>query len=82
MHRSIATGVGFIDRGSDYPSMGSDSEDCRLPRVRIDTDPEAKARMRCSDCGATFPRSEARLPAKGTLVCPECDSRAISDVDG
>jgi DNA-directed RNA polymerase subunit RPC12/RpoP len=59
--------------------MGGDSEDHRLPRVRVDTGSESKARMRCSDCGATFPRSEARLPAKGTLVCPECDSRAIRD---
>lgn len=60
--------------------MGNDSDDCRLPRARVDIDPEAKARMVCTDCQTTFPRSEARLPAKGTLVCPECDSRAIKDV--
>jgi DNA-directed RNA polymerase subunit RPC12/RpoP len=60
--------------------MGSDPEDCRLPRVRVEVESDSKARMRCPDCGATFPRSEAHLPAKGTLVCPECSSRAISDV--
>lgn len=61
--------------------MSNSSEDCRLPRVRIDIPPDAKALMGCEDCQATFPRSEARLPAKGTLVCPECDSRKIRDVD-
>lgn len=60
--------------------MGDDSGDCQLPRVRIDTETEAKALMECAECRATFPRSEARIPAKGTLVCPECDSRTISDV--
>lgn len=60
--------------------MGTDSEDCQLPRVHVDIEPEAKALMRCGECQATFFRSEARLPAKGTLVCPECNSREIRDV--
>lgn len=60
--------------------MGNGSEDRRLPRVSIDIEAGSRALMECSECHATFPRSEARLPAKGTLVCPECDSRAISDV--
>lgn len=60
--------------------MGTEHDDCRLPRVRIDIETEAKALMECADCGATFPRSDARLPAKGTLVCPECNSREITDI--
>jgi DNA-directed RNA polymerase subunit RPC12/RpoP len=60
--------------------MARDSTGCGLPRVRVDVNPETRATMECGECGSTFPRSEARIPAKGTLVCPDCSSRDVRDV--
>jgi DNA-directed RNA polymerase subunit RPC12/RpoP len=60
--------------------MGDRSDDCDLPRASAGVSGSERARMRCADCGERFLRSEARIPAKGTLVCPACDSRAVRDV--
>lgn len=54
-------------------------DDLRLPRARLE--PKERATVRCRDCRATFPRSDAAAPTKGTLRCPECHSGAIGDVD-
>jgi DNA-directed RNA polymerase subunit RPC12/RpoP len=60
--------------------MARDSTDCGLPRARVNVDPEARATMECGECGSSFPRGEARIPAKGTLVCPDCSSRGVRDI--
>ncbi len=39
------------------------------------------ARMKCTDCGATFPRRDVATPAKGTLACPKCGSADIEHVE-
>jgi Zn finger protein HypA/HybF involved in hydrogenase expression len=57
--------------------MTGDSDGHQLPREGVEPDIETKATMECTDCGAIFPRSDARMWAKTRLLCPDCDSEAI-----
>jgi predicted Zn-ribbon and HTH transcriptional regulator len=59
--------------------MTDDSDEHQLPRDSVEPNIETKATMECSDCGTTFPRSEAKMWAKTRLLCPECDSEKIQD---
>ncbi|MDQ2051753.1 hypothetical protein RBH26_14840 [Natronolimnohabitans sp. A-GB9] len=59
--------------------MDRSDGDRRLPRVCPDTGGDAL--LRCAECRVTFPRSDARIPTKGTLTCPECHSTDVRDVD-
>ena len=56
-------------------------DDTRLPRAEASVAPEDRARMACRECGATFPRSDVSAPEKGSLVCPDCGSRDVGDID-
>jgi DNA-directed RNA polymerase subunit RPC12/RpoP len=54
-------------------------DDPLASRGSIEPTPGTRATMECGTCGATFPRTEAETPEKGSLACPECGSTTVTD---